>query len=289
MPLDDIVVSMTIEDGVIDLKKIDFGVGSGQLDGHAVLTPASGKALKADAAVTVRNVDLSHLLNATHAFHGRGIVGGGFKLQGTGGSVAELVGHGSGGVELYMRDGGDIASLLPDLLGLEFTNAILSALGVPQRTNVDCFVASMPLQNGVLNTRLFVLQTGEARTTGTGSVDFRNDTIDYALTTRSTGFSVGSLPGPIDITGSLAGPSIKPGGEIIGRGAATLALGILAAPLAILPTIQFGVGKSAACEAAVGGTVGGSGAAPAAASAPVKHRTPAQVRGVWQKRLHHGG
>jgi uncharacterized protein involved in outer membrane biogenesis len=291
VPLDNIVVSMTIENGVIDLKKIVFGVGSGQLDGKAVLSPASGKALKADASVTVRNVDLSHLLNSTHAFHGRGIVGGGFKLQGTGDSIAGLVGHGSGGVELYMRDGGNIASLLPDLLGLEFTNAILSALGVPQRTNVDCFVASMPLKDGVLDTRLFVLQTGEARTTGTGSVDFRNDTINYALTTRSTGFSVGSLPGPIDIGGSLASPSIKPGGEIIGRGAATLALGILAAPLAILPTIQFGVGKSKACEEAVGGTVGGSGAgpAPAAVAAPVKHRTPVQVHKAWERRLHHGG
>ena len=294
IPLDNIVVAMTIENGVVDLKKIDFGVGKGQLDGKALLSPV-GKGLKADASVAVHDVDLSHLLNATHAFHGRGIVGGGFRLVGTGDSIAGLVGHGNGGVELYMRDGGNIASLLPDILGLEFTNAILSALGVPQRTNVDCFVASLPLRDGVLDTHLFVLQTGEARTTGKGSIDLRNDTIDYSLTTRSTGFSVGSLPGPIDIGGSLSSPSIKPGGEIIGRGAATVALGILAAPLAILPTIQFGVGKSAACEAAVGGTVNGgpAGAAPAGATpvaaGPVKHRTPAQVRGVWQKRLHHGG
>ena len=296
VPLDDIVVDMTIENGVVDLKKLDFGVGRGQLDGSARLEPI-GHDVRANASVQVRNVDLSHLLNATHAFHGKGIVGGGFKLTGQGQSIAGLVDHGNGNVAVYMRDGGDISSLLPDVLGLEFTNALLSALGVPQRTNVDCFVASMPLHDGVLDTDLFVLQTGEARTTGKGNVDFRNDTIDYSLTTRSTRFSVGSLPGAINIDGPISGPSIKPGGEIIGRGAATVALGILAAPLAILPTIQFGVGKSEACERAVGGTPSGGPAASGTPGggtstvsqvrpAPAPHRTKAQIHRAWEHRLH---
>ena len=306
IPLDNIVVDMTIHDGTVDLKKLDFGVGRGQLAGRARLEPV-GQDVRADAAVQVRNVDLSHLLDATHVFHGKGIVGGGLTLNGQGNSIAGLVGHGSGNVDLFMRDGGNIASLLPDVLGLEFTNALLSAMGVPQRTNVACFVASMPLRDGKLDTKLFVLQTGEARTTGQGSLDFRNDTIDYALTTRSTRFSVGSLPGPIDVSGPMAGPSIRPGAEIIGRGAATVALGIVFVPLAILPTIQFGVGKSEACERAVGGTVSGgpagggaaggspAGGSPAGGSpqkasdvraAPTPHQSKAQIHRAWEHRLH---
>ncbi len=286
IPLDNIVVLMTIENGTVDLKKIDFGVGHGELAGHARLQPV-GRDVKADAGVQVRDVDLSHLLNKTHVFHGKGIVGGGLTLDGTGNSIAGLVDHGTGNVGLYMRDGGDISALLPDILGLEFSNAVLSALGVPNRTNVDCFVAAMPLHDGVLDTRLFVLQTGEARTTGSGNVDFRNDTVDYALTTRSTGFSVGSFPGAIRIGGTLSKPSILPGAEIIGRGAATVALGIVAFPLAILPTIQFGVGKSKACEAAIGR----AGPEPQKAvsttpTPPPIHRTKAQIHSVWQHRLH---
>ena len=294
IPLDNIVVDMSIRDGAVDVRKIDFGAGHGTFAGSAKLAPV-GNAVKANARMEVRDVDLSHLLNATHAFHGKGIVGGGVRIDGEGRSIADIVGHGNGGMEIYMRDGGDMSSLLPDVLGLEFTNALLSALGVPQRTNVDCFVAALPLRDGVLDTRLMVLQTGEARTTGTGTVDFRNDTLNYALTTRSTRFSVGSLPGAIDITGSLASPSIHPGAEIIGRGAATVALGILAAPLAVLPTIQFGVGKSQACVAAVAQATGappapdaGKGAAPAAA-APVRHQSPRQVRKAWERRLHPHG
>ena len=290
VPLDDIVVDMSIKDGVVDVRKLDFGAGRGTFAGSAKLAPV-GDAVRANAQVQVRDVDLSHLLNATHAFHGKGIVGGGAKIDGQGRSIADLVSHGNGGVELYMRDGGDISSLLPDILGLEFTNALLSALGVPQRTNVDCFVAALPLHDGVLDTRLFVLHTGEARTTGHGTVDFRNDTVNYALVTRSTHFSIGSLPGPIDITGSLASPSIAPGAEIVARGGAAAALGILAAPLAILPTIQFGVGKSEACAQAVSGATGAAtGAAPSpdatTTGAPPRHRTPAEVHRSWERRLH---
>jgi uncharacterized protein involved in outer membrane biogenesis len=291
IPLDDIDVVMTIKNGTVDITRLNFGVGRGTLAGHATLIPA-GHALKANAAVSVRDVDLSHLLNATHAFHGTGIVGGGFRLTGTGDSIAALVGHGSGGVELYMRNGGDISSLLPDLLGLEFTNAFLSAIGIPQRTNVDCFVAALPLNDGVLNTRLFVLQTEEARTTGAGDIDFRNDTINYSVTTRSTHFSVGSLPGPINITGKLSSPAIAPGGEIIGRAAGATALGILGGPLAILPTIQFGVGRSEACAQAVGGLEGrGPGVTDAAAATPAvakaAHPDASQIRRVWRQREHH--
>ena len=287
IPLDNIVVDMTIADGTVDLKKLDFGVGRGELAGHAKLVPV-GHDVKANAGVVVKDVDLSHLLNATHAFHGRGIVGGGLQLDGEGNSIAGLVDHGNGGVELYMRDGGNIAALIPDVLGLEFTNALLSAMGVPQRTDVNCFVAAMPLHQGVLDTRLFVLQTEEARTTGQGTIDFRNDTVDYALTTRSTHFSVGSLPGAIRVGGSLASPSILPGAEIVGRGAATAALGIVALPLAILPTVQFGVGKSEACEQAVKGTTEAAIPVSAGAPAPVHatRRTRAGVHRAREHRIH---
>jgi hypothetical protein len=69
-----------------------------------------------------------------------------------------------------------------------------------------------------------------------------------SLTTRSKGFSIGSLPGPIDITGPLGSPSIRPGAEIVARAGAAAGLGVLLTPLgALLPTIQFGVGDNNAC------------------------------------------
>jgi hypothetical protein len=46
----------------------------------------------------------------------------------------------------------------------------------------------------------------------------------------------------------LKRPSIRPGGELVARGGAAIGLGVLFPPLAVLPTIQFGVGDSHRCE-----------------------------------------
>ncbi len=292
VPLDNIDSHIVIRDGAIDVSKLDFGVGRGTLASSAKLTPA-GQDVRAEANVDVRHVDLSHLLNATHVFHGTGIVGGQFKIHGTGSSIASIFGNGSGGLSIFMRDGGNISALLPDILGLEFGNAVLSALGIPQRTDVQCFVADLPIRQGILSTDLFVLQTKEARSTGSGTVDFRNDTLNYALTTRSTGFSVGSLPGAINLTGPMSSPTVLPGAEIAARGAATVALGIAFFPAAILPTIQLGVGKSQACENALRDAAtdfkpktAATQPTPSTAPGPASvHRTPAQIRRIWRHRL----
>ena len=293
VPLDNLTTWFVIHDGAITVHELNFGVGNGTLASRAYIAPEA-KGVHAEATIDVRDVDLSHLLNATHMFHGSGIVGGQAELRGSGASVAELVGNGSGGLALFMRDGGNISALLPDIAGLEFGNALLSALGIPNRTDVQCFAAEMPLHEGVLSANLFVLQTKEARTTGEGTINLRNDTLDWTVTTRSTRFSIGSLPGAIHVTGGITSPSILPGAEVVARGAGAVGLAVLFPPLGVLPTIQLGVGQSQACQAAIQGSTRiptAPGAAPAATAAghARAHLTPAGVHDAWRHRLAHGG
>jgi len=159
-----------------------------------------------------------------------------------------MMGHGNGELKLVLVSAGKVSALLIDLAGLEFGNALLSALGIPNQAQIDCFVTDLPLNNGIVDTKAFILDTNEARTTGSGTIDFRDQTLNYALTTRSKHFSIGSLPGPIDLTGPLGDPSIRPGTEVVARAGAAAGLGVLLTPLgALLPTIQFGVGNDNAC------------------------------------------
>ena len=250
LPLDNIVAKLEIQDGKIDMKQLDFAVGTGQIFSSILMDP-SGKTLHTRAHIDFHRIDLSRVMQATHAFHGQGVIGGQANLTTDGASIAAMLGNGSGGLTLVMSGGGDVSALLPDIAGLEFGNAILSALGLPNRAQVQCFVADMPLRDGILSTQTFLLQTTEARTVGRGTVDFKNQTMDYSLTTRSTHFSVGSLPGPINITGKLGKPGISPGAEVLARAGTATGLGILLPPLALLPTIQFGVGEAGACRAAM--------------------------------------
>jgi uncharacterized protein involved in outer membrane biogenesis len=226
-------------------------VAQGGIISNIDLTPKPDGVVHADANISFHKLDLSRVLQATHEFHGRGIIGGEAKIDTNGNSLAAMMGHGDGEVKLALISGGNLSALLVDIAGLEFGNAVLSALGVPNRADIDCFVADLPLRHGDLDFNVFLLDTTEGRITGTGDVNFADQMLNLSLTTRSKHFSIGSLPGPINITGPLGSPSIRPGAEIIARAGAAAGLGVLLTPLgALLPTIQFGVGNDNACTRA---------------------------------------
>jgi uncharacterized protein involved in outer membrane biogenesis len=153
------------------------------------------------------------------------------------------VANGNGEIKMAMA-GGDLSAVLVDLTGLEFGNALLSALGLPNKTQVQCFVGDLGLQHGILDFKAMTLDTGEGITNVGGNVDLSKETIDLSLKTDSKHFSVGSLPTRINISGTFKAPKIRPGAEAAARAGAAAGLAILFVPLAILPTIQFGTSEA---------------------------------------------
>ena len=250
-PFDKLVVALDVVDGKITLHPLDFVVGNGNITSDIALAPGENDVVHANADIKFQHLELARIMQATHSFKGQGIIGGEARIDTNGNSLASMMGHGDGELKLVMVSAGKVSALLVDIAGLEFGNALLSALGVPNQAQIDCFVTDLPLKNGVVDTKALLLDTNEARVTGSGTIDFRNQTLDYALTTRSKHFSIGSLPGPINISGPLGDPSIRPGTEVVARAGASAGLGVLLTPLgALLPTIQFGVGNDNACVTA---------------------------------------
>ena len=250
VPLDNLVVNLSMVEGKIALQPISFGVGRGQIAGTVALD-GSGNVIRAKAGVDFEHVDVARLMAATHMFGGAGAIGGHADIVTSGNSLAQMLSNGNGGLRLLMI-GGDLSALLVDLSGLEFGNALLSALGMPQRTPIQCMVTDLSLQKGLLNTRKLLLVTKEANVHGAGWVNLRNETVDYKLSTKAAHFSIGSLHTPIDIIGPLKHPSIRPEvSELALRGGAAAALAVVMPPLAILPTIEFGQDESRECAARI--------------------------------------
>ncbi len=275
VPLDNLVVNLSIIDGKITLEPISFGVGRGNISGTAVLD-GSGDVVRAKAAVDFEHVDVARLMAATHMFEGAGAIGGHADIVTSGNSLAQMLGNGDGQARLLMT-GGDLSALLVNLSGLEFGNALLSALGMPKRTPIECMISDFALKKGVLDTRTFLLVTKEANVHGTGSVNLRNETVNVKLNTEAAHFSIGSLHAPIDITGPLKSPSIRPElGERALRSGAAAGLAALMPPLAILATIEFGKDASHECAARIS-AIPRSERAKAAPAAPT--RAPARRRG----------
>lgn len=274
VPLDNLVANLSIVDGKVALDPVSFGVGRGRIAGTAALD-GTGNMVRAKARVDFEHVDVARLMAATHTFGGAGAIGGHLDIVTSGNSLAQMLGNGDGQLRLLMI-GGDLSALLVDLSGLEVGNAILAALGVPKRTPVECMVADFSLQKGLLNTRTLLLVTKQANVHGTGSVNLRNETIDYKLNTEAAHFSIGSLHTPIDIKGPLKSPSIRPEVEgLAARGGIAAALTAVMPPAAILATIEFGKDESRECAARIS-SIPSSERAKAATAAPVPARRRAR-------------
>ena len=249
VPLDNIVANVDITDGHVVAKPVSFGVGAGQIVVNADLAP-EGKDVKAKVGIEFKRLDVGKLLASTGAVQGAGTLSGSANLDSTGSSFAGLLAHGDGGLRVGMS-GGNLSALLVDLAGLEFGNALLSALGLPNRAQIRCFALDMALKRGILDTKTFLLDTSEARVVGSGTADLASEALAYKLNTDSKHFTIGTLPTPIDVGGTFKSPAIKPEiAPLALRGAAAIGLGVLFPPAALLPTIQFGIGEDGACEKA---------------------------------------
>jgi uncharacterized protein involved in outer membrane biogenesis len=252
VPFDSLRTELEVKDGVVHLRPLTLGVGRGQIAGNVTLTPAAEVRLHAVADVQFQRLDLSRLMQATRTFEGAGTLSGRARVEGTGNSFAAILGAGNGTLTLAMS-GGNLSALLVDLSGLRLANALLSSLGVPGRTAVQCFVGDLVLQRGVLNLRTVLLDTEDVLVAATGSVNLARERLEIRLRSESKSFTIGTLPTAILVSGSFRNPSVGPElGELVARGGAAAGIAALLAPVAgLLPTIQFGIGEDDRCEAMV--------------------------------------
>ncbi|EHM01930.1 AsmA family protein [Acetobacteraceae bacterium AT-5844] len=248
MPLDDLRAEFDIVDGVINLHPIGFGVGRGNMLFEGTLAPVDEGGLRADVKARFQRLDISRLMNAAGS-QGGGTLSGRAELRSTGASLAQLLGRGDGRVTLT-TSGGNLSALLVDLSGLRLANAILSALGLPQRTTLQCFIADLELRRGTLQTKAMIIDTDDAIIVGDGSIDLARERLAYRLRTQSRDFTIGALSTDIRIRGTFREPGVMPEPlELGARGGAAVGLAFINPLLAILPTIQFGTDEDSGCQA----------------------------------------
>jgi uncharacterized protein involved in outer membrane biogenesis len=247
VPLDDVVAHLVIKNGRMTVDPLNFAVGTGTIASNFEVAPVPG-GLHAKGDIDFQRLPLSRLMEATHRFAGNGTIGGSAYIAGTGNSVAQILGHGDGHAMLFLQNGGSVSALLVDVIGLQMGDALLSALGVPVKTQIDCLVADFALTDGLVETKAFLIATKAANILGTGTVNLANEQLAIQLRTQATHFSIGSLSTPLNISGSLKDPHVMPAaGPLAARAGPAVALGALFPPLALLPTIRLGLGDKNAC------------------------------------------
>lgn len=248
LPLEKLTASLKLRDAVLTLEPLNFGVAGGNLISQ-IRMDAQQPVIRSRMDISVKRVRLEKLFPAFKLSQANaGVLTGRARLDTTGNSIASMLGKSDGDAALMM-EGGSVSELLVRLLNLDVANAIPRLLTGDKQLPVRCMVAHLKGTQGDFKVQTLVVDTGKAVVTGSGDVNFADETLGLKLVSKSKGFSLAALRGPINIGGTFKDPKVAPDiSQAVGRGAAAVALGVVTGGFgAILPLLDFGGAKDSDC------------------------------------------
>lgn len=253
LPLDKMNAHLVISGGVVKLAPLDFGVAGGHLTSVIEMDGRQPR-MVTHAQVTAKALRLDKMFPGSKRAAGNtGTVGGRATLRGTGNSLAGMLATSDGDVGIIM-EGGSVGELALRLSNLDIANSLLLLLGGDRQVPVRCMVGIFNARAGRFNVETLVMDTAKVNMTGTGHVDFTDESLHLSLASKSKGFSLVSLRGPIAVTGSFVKPVLRPQlQEGMVRGGLALALGAVTGGIgALIPLLDAGGAKDSNCAALIG-------------------------------------
>lgn len=248
VPMDDMAGHLLLDSGVLRLDPLDFGVADGSVHTN-VKMDAREKILGTTARIQARGLNLSKLIpSARFGKTTIGRVSGDMSLQGSGNSIAAMLGSANGNAGIGMGKG-EVSKLLMKLSGLDISGAAKVLVTGDEQIPIRCGMGDFSVRDGVMTTQNLVVDTSDNTLYGRGDINLKDESLALQLTSRSKRFSLVSLRGPILVTGTLRDPSIRPDYKRVGlRAAAAAAIGVVAAPIAALAaTVQGGRTQEIQC------------------------------------------
>jgi len=247
LPLDDMDAHLLLDDGVLRLDPLNFGVAGGDIR-STIRMDARQPQIATSLKASVRGVQLGQLFpDAKLAEQAKGGISGQIDLSGRGNSIAAMLGGSSGDVGVAMGRG-HVGNLVMELAGLDITESVKFLFTGDRQIPLRCAFADFGVRDGLMTSRALAVDTTDTIVIGEGTVSLRDESLDLLLRPRPKDKSILVLRSPLRIGGTFKDPSFRPDFKALGlRGAVALALGSIAPPAALLATIETGPGKDANC------------------------------------------
>ena len=277
LPISDLYTHVVMTDGVLSLEPLRFGVAGGTLATNVKLD-GSGTPLKGSGTVQARHLKLKQLFpNFKTMQSALGEVNGDASLSATGNSPAALAATSNGELKMLVTQG-TVSRLLMEAAGLNVANVVYEKLFGTRDVNINCAAAHFVDTNGVLDPRVFALDTGDAVINIDGNVNLRDETMDLKVHPHTKGFRIFSLRSPLYVKGTFKNPHVGVDATALAlRGGAMVGLGLVNPLAALLPLIAPSNNKPLPCDS----LLAQMRKAPAAPPPGQKERAPAD--GVTSK------
>lgn len=247
LPLENLQLRLRLDDRLMTLDPLDFGLAGGRLKAQVTLDGRSTP-LRGNARLQLRGVQLGQLLPTVDLSKTSiGQLNGDITLAGQGASVGRMLATADGRVSLVAQNG-QISRLMMEQIGLHLLEILQLNLTGDKTVPLRCAVADFDVAKGVMQVRALVLDTSVNTVVGNGRIDLAKETFDLRFVPRTKVSSLVALRGPVYLTGPFAQPVVRlDTARIVARGAGALALGLLNPLLALLPLFEPGPGADSPC------------------------------------------
>lgn len=248
LPLDHMRMHAIMDNGVLKLAPIEFGVADGKLNANVTID-GGAKPMKARLEGSVSAVQLPSLFPDVQAMQrSAGRIDGAVALVSRGNSIADLLAESGGEIKVYLRSG-RISRFLLEAASLNVASAVAAKLFGDDEVRIRCAGVSMALKDGLATMRDFRISTDSALIDVTGAIDFAEERLALDVKPESHDLRLVSLRTPLYVNGTFADPEIglEKGPLLARAGLAAAIVAIAPAAAALLPLTVPGSDKETDC------------------------------------------
>lgn len=150
-------------------------------------------------------------------------------LTASGRTPREAMGTMNGHVALYLKDG-TVSNTYWELIAADLVTSLLPSIGkkVENESKLNCMATRFDITDGMAKSTVFLVDSARVTVGGAGTLNLRNEKVDFLLHPKPKDFAFLSLATPIRISGPLSDPSFRPDAAgaaksaVIGAGAVAL-------------------------------------------------------------------
>ena len=253
VPIDNLVLDLALDNSRLILKPVAFDVIGGRLTANIDLD-AHVRPVVTDYDINMTAVPIGRLLtsfkvedNGTTAS-----IGGRVKLKGYGDTVRESLGSSTGRIAVVVHKGSLWIRNI-ELAKLDLQNFVMAFLGkdLKKPRDIRCGVAAFTVTDGIARADPVIFDTSRAVYRMNGQLSFKDEAVALSMRGDSKEFSIFAGQSPIGVGGWFAAPVVHPvSKQLLARAGASVALGLVATPLAsILAFVDLGDAKNSNCAA----------------------------------------
>jgi len=256
-PLSNIDLTLNLDKSLLELEPLKANLAGGDLLANISIN-ARDPAVRTIYDIRLSPTPMGRLLARFGAEQSgtSGTMSARVSLNGVGDSVRESLANSNGRIAFVMP-AGTFWTRNVQLVELDIGTFVQKMFEkkLKEPVQINCGLIAFTVRNGRAVADPILIDTKKNVILGTGGFNFGDESLDIAVRADAKTFSLFSGQSPVGVEGYFADPKIDPiSEELLARGGAGIALGIVASPIAgLLAFIDPGDAKATQCGPVLAG------------------------------------